>query len=51
MFRKMRVYAAAAVAFLIGMPLTEQAFAASVGNIISASVGLAGAIVDSAGRS
>jgi hypothetical protein len=48
--RKMRLYIAGLLAFLIGMPLTEQAFA-QTGDIINASLGLAGAIVDSAGRS
>ena len=47
---KMRLYIAGLVAFLIGVPLTEQAFA-QVGDIVNASLGLAGAIVDSAGQS
>lgn len=48
--RKMRLCLAGLVAFLLGMPLTEQAFAQGQ-DIISASFGLAGAIADSAGKS
>jgi hypothetical protein len=44
---KIRLYVAGLFAFLIGVPLTERAFAGT-GDIIDASVGLAGAIVDSA---
>ena len=47
---KLRLYVAGVVAFLIGMPLTERAFG-STGDIISSSVDLAGAIMNSAGRS
>ena len=48
--KKLRLYAAGVVAFLIGMPLTERAFAGTSG-VIDASVDLAGAIMNSAGRS
>ena len=47
---KMRLYLAGLVAFLIGMPLTQQAFAQSQ-DILSASLGLAGSITDSVGQS
>ncbi len=48
--RKMRLYGAGLIAFLLGMPLTEQAFA-QTGDIVSAAISLAGTIIDSAGRS
>ena len=48
--KKLRLYAAGLVAFLIGIPLTEQAFG-QVGNIVTASFDLFGAITKSAGRS
>jgi hypothetical protein len=48
--RKMRLYAAGLIAFLLGMPLTEQAFAQSA-DIVGAAINLAGAVIDSAGRS
>lgn len=48
--KKLRLYTAGLVAFLIGIPLTEQAFG-QTGDIISASFDLAGAIADSVGRS
>jgi hypothetical protein len=48
--RKTRFYLAGLVAFLIGVPLTEQAFG-QTGDIISASIQLAAAIANSAGAS
>ena len=48
--KKLRLYTAGLVAFLIGIPLTEQAFG-QTGDIISASFDLFGAIANSAGRS
>lgn len=61
---RLRLYAAGAVAFLLGMPLTARVFAdegtrvagystfGDIGSITSASIGLAGAIIDaSAGES
>ena len=48
--RKTRFYLAGLVAFLIGVPLTEKAFG-QTGDIISAAIGLAGAIANSAGAS
>ena len=47
---KLRFYVAGVVAFLIGVPLTERAFG-QTGDIISASLDLAGAIASSAGQS
>lgn len=47
---KLRFYLAGLVAFLIGVPLTEQAFG-QAGPIVGGSFGLAGAIADSAGGS
>ncbi len=49
--RKLRLYAAGFVAFLLGVPLTQQALADDVGDIIDASLGLASAITASAGNS
>ncbi len=49
-FGKLRLYAAGLAAFLIGVPLTEKAFG-QAGDIIDASIGLAAAIIDSAGGS
>jgi hypothetical protein len=51
MFKKIRWIAAAAVAYLMGFPLAEKALANDVGDIIGASVGLAGAIASVAGDS
>jgi len=48
--RKLRLYAAGVVAFLIGMPLTEQAVAGT-GDVIWAGINLAAAVADSVGRS
>jgi hypothetical protein len=48
--KKLRLYAAGLLAFLVGVPLTEQAFA-QVGDIVQSSFDLAGAIAASAGRS
>ncbi len=48
---KFRFYAAGLLAFLIGVPLTEQAVAQDVGGIISSAIGLAGSIASSAGAS
>ena len=48
--RKMRFYLAGLFAFLIGMPLTEKAFA-QTGDIIFSSLSLAAAIANSAGAS
>lgn len=48
--KKLRLYVPGLLAFLIGIPLTEQAFG-QAGSIISASFDLAGAIASSAGRS
>lgn len=48
--KKLRLYAAGLLAFLVGMPLTEQALA-QTGDIISASLDLAGAIGSSVGKS
>lgn len=48
--RRIQYYLAALAAFLLGMPLTQKAFA-QVGDIIWASLDLADAIVDSAGDS
>lgn len=48
--RKVRLYAAGLIAFLIGMPLTEQAYA-QTGDIIWAGINLAAAVADSAGQS
>lgn len=48
--RKLRLYAAGLLAFLVGVPMTEQALA-QTGEIIYASLSLAAAIVDSAGGS
>lgn len=48
---KLRYYAAGLVAFLIGMPLTEKAFAQTAGDIVAASLSLADAIGASAGAS
>ncbi len=50
-FPKVRFYAAGLLAFLIGVPLTERAFAQDIGGIISNSVGLAASIADSAAAS
>ncbi len=50
-FAKLRFYAAGLLAFLIGVPLTERAFAQDVGGIISSSIGLASSIADSASAS
>ncbi len=47
---KLRIYTAGLLAFLIGVPLTEKAFG-QAGDIVSASLGLAGAIASSAGAS
>lgn len=48
--KKLRLYVAGLVAFVAGMPLTEKAFA-DTGDVVDASLGLASAIIDSAGRS
>ncbi len=48
--KRWRLYAAGLLAFLVGVPLTEQALA-QTGDIVSASLDLAAAIVQSAGRS
>jgi hypothetical protein len=48
--KKWRWYAAGLLAFVVGVPLTEQAFA-QVGDIVSSSFDLAAAIAASAGRS
>ena len=45
--RKLRYYAAALAAFLIGVPLTERAVAQDAGDIVDASLGLAAAIINS----
>jgi hypothetical protein len=47
---RLRLYAAGLLAFLIGVPLTEQAYG-QVGDIIWSSVNLAGAIADASGGS
>ncbi len=44
---KLRIYMAGLLAFLIGVPLTEKAFG-QIGDIVSSSFGLAGAIAQSA---
>lgn len=49
-FNRFRTRLAALVAFLMGVPLTERALA-QPGDIIGASLGLADAIIDSAGES
>jgi hypothetical protein len=48
--RKSRLYLAGLVAFLIGIPLTEQAFAQGA-DVITSSIQLAAAIANSAGAS
>jgi hypothetical protein len=48
--KKLRLYSAGLLAFLVGVPMTEQALA-QTGDIINASLSLAAAIIDSAGRS
>lgn len=49
---RLRLYAAGLLAFLLGLPFTQQALAdTETGDIIGASVNLADAIVRSAGRS
>lgn len=48
--KKLRLYAAGLLAFLVGVPLTERALAQTE-DIIYSSLGLAAAIVDSAGQS
>jgi hypothetical protein len=47
---RIRLYAAGLLAFLIGMPLTERAFA-QVGDIVNGAIGLGLGIADSAGGS
>ena len=47
-FARMRWYAAGFLAFLIGVPLTEKAFGQGTGDIVYASLNLAGAIANSA---
>ncbi len=47
---KLRLWVAGLVAFVVGVPLTERAFG-QVTDIIWSSIGLAGAIIDSAGDS
>jgi len=48
--RRIRAWTAAAIAFLIGVPLTEQAFA-QASDIVDASIRLGLGIADSAGGS
>ena len=48
--RRTRIYVAGLLAFLLGVPLTEQAFG-QVEDIVAASFSLAGAIANSAGAS
>lgn len=50
MMQRFRLYAAAVVAFLLGVPLTEKAMA-QTGDIVFAGLNLADAIADSAGQS
>lgn len=50
-FRGLRWKAAAAIAFLMGVPLAEQARAQDVGDIVSSAIALALAIIDVAGNS
>ena len=50
MFKRMRLYTAGLVAFLLGFPLTEKAFG-QAGDIIDAGIDLGLAIADSAGDS
>ena len=50
MFAKLRWYSAGLLAFLVGVPLTEKAFG-QAGDIVNASLDLAGAIANSAGHS
>ena len=49
-FARLRWYTAGLLAFLIGVPLTEKAFA-QAGDIVANAIGLGFAIADSAGRS
>ena len=50
-FRKLRLAAAAVVAFVMGIPMASQAMADDVGNIAGAAVSLTSAIIDVAGNS
>ena len=49
--RDLRWYTAGLIAFLMGVPLAEEAQAGDVGDIFSAAFSLAGAIIDAAGNS
>ncbi len=51
MFRKLRWRTAAVVAFLMGVPLVEQAQADDGGSIADSAFSLISAIVDAAGNS
>ncbi len=50
-FARLRLLAAGVIAYLIGVPLTERAFAQSGADLVDASIGLGLAIADSAGNS
>lgn len=49
-FKRIRLWAAGLLAWLVGVPLSEQALA-QPGGIVDASLGLAFSIANSAGRS
>lgn len=49
--KKMRWHVAAAVAFLMGIPMVEQAQANDVSDIADSVISLVGAIIDAAGNS
>lgn len=51
MFRRLRWQVAAVVAFLMGVPMAEQAKAADGGNIVEAAIALTLSIIDIAGDS
>ncbi len=50
-FAKLRWYTAGLLAFLVGVPLTEQAMGQGTGDIVTAAINLGLAIAGSAGRS
>ncbi len=51
MLRKFRWIAAAVIAYLLAFPMAEKAVASSAGDIVSASLSLAGAIISAASHS